>query len=456
MAQAWREQLAQSSDSNLAACRSSPTSPPRVAFCVAGVARTFATPLVLESMRRHLVEALAGARAARDGSRLFIQLKLGDAPKLAPATNPEMKYLFAGRLADVPSQLAAAQAALARPWVRALLAEALLLNSTGAHRGNGHGVQLSPTGFARSMPRVASIPPARAAPANVTAQLAVQAADPTRWADYRAPSACTREARLRAASGGRHPPLSSSSSSTLAASGAPGSRRLRDEHDQGAKEVDNSEERGVLALLGMQWCGLAVMRYERAHGLAGGDDGGGGGSTGDEGGRDGGSSSTASSTSRAGALFDVVVYARPDYFFGRPVQPWCSWPVQRVPLTCFASNGDAFWTTPRAHMSFFVRARDAWGRGLSVSHTWWPDPAFVWSWSQMGASGCCAHDCLSELSQSRMLPHTCTTHALYVRVCVHLCPMRVVQVEKPLQLHAACTPRSLHSVPMSGMRSTRD
>ena len=61
-----------------------PDESPRTAFCIAGSARSFATPLVLRLLRAHLVEPLGGSRAS---TRLFFLLKTGDSPKVR-ATRP--------------------------------------------------------------------------------------------------------------------------------------------------------------------------------------------------------------------------------------------------------------------------------------------------------------------------------------------------------------------------------
>ena len=54
---------------------------PRIAFCIAGAARSFATPLVLRMLRTHFIDALAGGNLA--SSRIFLMLKTGDSPKVS-------------------------------------------------------------------------------------------------------------------------------------------------------------------------------------------------------------------------------------------------------------------------------------------------------------------------------------------------------------------------------------
>ena len=58
--------------------------PPAIAFCIAGAARTFGTPLVQSHLRRHLVDALGGS----DGSRLFLLLKTLDSNKFVKRSEP--------------------------------------------------------------------------------------------------------------------------------------------------------------------------------------------------------------------------------------------------------------------------------------------------------------------------------------------------------------------------------
>jgi hypothetical protein len=63
-----------------ARCRAQ-QAPPRVAFCITGAARSFASPLVLAALRNNLVAPLAGTDPAGGGSRFFLSLKASDSPK---------------------------------------------------------------------------------------------------------------------------------------------------------------------------------------------------------------------------------------------------------------------------------------------------------------------------------------------------------------------------------------
>ena len=75
--------------------------PPRVAFCIAGAARAFASPLVLESLRTNLVAPLAGPDAAASGSRLFLSLKVSDSAALDECVKQaEARELVACPIAD--------------------------------------------------------------------------------------------------------------------------------------------------------------------------------------------------------------------------------------------------------------------------------------------------------------------------------------------------------------------
>lgn len=113
--------------------------PPRVAFCIAGSARGFATPLVHEMLRTNLVSSLASlapgaGRERRQGSRAFVLLKTADSSKLSRWGNGDVNFEAHSELA---SQLPALGAALEQRWLRRMLAEAVLLNGSGSFSGEG-------------------------------------------------------------------------------------------------------------------------------------------------------------------------------------------------------------------------------------------------------------------------------------------------------------------------------
>ena len=96
---------------------------PATALCVAGAARTFASPLVASSIRSHLIHALG------DRVRLFLHLKTADTAKhLGPS-----RMAFAAHTVT----LKALQDALCQPWLAQLVEEAVIVNGSGSATGGG-------------------------------------------------------------------------------------------------------------------------------------------------------------------------------------------------------------------------------------------------------------------------------------------------------------------------------
>lgn len=322
----WPLHFQRAGEANAQSCQAAVTAdvgPPTVAFCIAGMARTFATPLVLASLRWNLVEALAGpfalaqpsTTARHQGaalqSRLFLLLKVGVSLKLNQKTS-EAKYFASARKGNLGEDIDALHAALHTPWVRSMIGEVALLNGSGAHSGahsRAHSQDASPGGEGAAArdgngSQPASQPPsARAVGSDTSAagkqhtaskaglrpgMLNVQQSDSRRWLSHRHPG-CVRQAR----------------------------------------GDENGEERAIHALLCMRWCGEAIVRHEAVH---------------------------------RGGQFDVVAFVRPDYFFDVPMLPWCQWLARPTKaLACFSGgpkdqHGDAFWVTPRHHLAAFTHA----------------------------------------------------------------------------------------------------
>ena len=106
------------------------TRPPRVAFCFAGAARTFATPLMMENHHQMLVRPLT---QEGDDSCAFVYLKLRDSPKVGSRVKFDAQR----------SELGAVLAALGDggggrdPWLGRMLAEAVVINGSGSFDGVG-------------------------------------------------------------------------------------------------------------------------------------------------------------------------------------------------------------------------------------------------------------------------------------------------------------------------------
>ena len=97
---------------------------PRVAFCIAGAARSFATPLVLAMLRHRLL-------ASHTASRLFLQLKTEDSDKFTGAKAVVGQINF--RKTNVSND--ALSAAIATDWLRNVTGEVALVRSSGAYVG---------------------------------------------------------------------------------------------------------------------------------------------------------------------------------------------------------------------------------------------------------------------------------------------------------------------------------
>ena len=135
--------------------------PPRLALCVAGAARGFTSPLVLDALRRNLLEPLAGRSPAATGTRLFLSLKIADSAKRAGGVAFHQHRIGVESIRDALSEL------------HELVGEAMIVNGSGAYdpsrwRDHGDGTE-----------------------ANVVA------ADPTLWRSYTA-SHCKRSGYLDA------------------------------------------------------------------------------------------------------------------------------------------------------------------------------------------------------------------------------------------------------------------
>ena len=201
----WAEAVRARALESASKCRSASAPPPRIAYCIGGAARSFATPLVLTLLRHNLITALGGSNE----SRLFLQLKVGDSDKLGMSSTAS----FMKHNESTTANLAAALDVEA-PWLGSLVGEAMLID--------GNGAPAEPEGTSRQELVVApnaevwSQYRARSCSVNVTVNATVQ-------------PCCNREPYL----------------------------------DQA-----NNEERLLLHHLSLLWCRGAIERYEAAAGAA--------------------------------------------------------------------------------------------------------------------------------------------------------------------------------------------
>jgi hypothetical protein len=340
----------------------SSSSPPRVAFCIAGAARSFGSPLVLSALRFNLVTPLAGNDPVRGGSRLFLSLKTSDSAKSIAGVS----------FGQHRGQAAPLLAALSNHWLSPLIGEAVIVNGSGAYLGERGGGGLRGS-TQRGGERVTQVN-----------------ADPYAWRRFRATPCVTTD---NATNSHRTTMTSSTTSSRCCRK----SNYLLD---------PNNEERLVHQHLGLRWCSRAITRFEerrmghrRAAGAATAAAGAFESATSvsrsfDVGPRPpmattwrhllahegwahhenqsspssrlphepgyyasgtssksevhlGGGSITGTSTVH---LFDLVVFARPDLVWWRPILAWCDWPWSHRMLACDRPGCDMAWVTPRRYM----------------------------------------------------------------------------------------------------------
>ena len=188
----------------IARCTESTARAPRIAYCVAGAARSFATPLVLTMLRHNLYRVLGGDA---EGSRFFLQLKQLDSDKLVTGV---MRSSTSFRRHN-ETTLAHLLAALATPWLRAATGEAVVVDGSGASTATGRAEQ------------------------------PVAPSDDQLWRQFRA-TQCNATARAHGAT--------------------------RCCHMGEYLRAGNNQERMILHHLGPSWCASAIARYEARSGRA--------------------------------------------------------------------------------------------------------------------------------------------------------------------------------------------
>ena len=194
--------------------------PPQIAFCVAGSARSFATPLVIAHLRARLITPLAPC-GAEGGSRLFLLLKTLDTEKHLGSVHFD-KHDDTSR-----TSLRALTAAIESPWIRPMIGEAVLLNGSGAYLGVGWDGSSALGSHALD---------------------ALRQADDTLWQSYRASRDDTSSATNVSSS------AASNAASNVSTNASVWGRRVR----------GRDEERLVLNALNVLWCAQAIERHESA------------------------------------------------------------------------------------------------------------------------------------------------------------------------------------------------
>ena len=293
-----------------------PLAPPRCAFCIAGAARSFASPLVLEALRANFLEPIAGSNFVTTGSRVFLSLKVADSSKRITGVAFDRHH----------SSIAPLQAALtsSTSWLAPALADAVIVNGSGSFAGST---------------------PARSPFAGPM----VVPADESVWRSFRASQCPPKNASALGGAGGpvgiRQPHLSARgrpgmlvnrSTVVLLEPGAsiptpPPSTCCR----KSPYLLDgNNEERLIHQHLGLAWCSGAISRWERGFDVTG-------------------SSANDAGRRRRRSRFEVVVFARPDLLWWQPMPPWCQMgklDVRKTMLACDKPGCDMVWAAPRRYM----------------------------------------------------------------------------------------------------------
>lgn len=273
--------------------------PPAVAFCVAGAARSFATPVVQMHLQHNLIRPSVGSDLSSTASRLFLQLKLLDSRKIVRSSGQPFHQ-------HKESTLASILAALGQRWMAPLIGEALVLNGSGS-------VDVTTVGCKRASSECVVQPMADG------------------WRDYRI-RAClgdqsnterSRTMHHGGASAGTHSRHHHGNRSELMGIGRNSSKAISTSRvgecctpRNAWLDDGNNEERLILQHLAIAWCGEAIPRYELTWGRS----------------------------------FDMVVLTRPDAIWWQPVVPWCEWRWWEHMISCDAPMCDMAWLAPRRHL----------------------------------------------------------------------------------------------------------
>ena len=295
----WLTSIASAGAAAATSCaNSTSTRAPTVAFLIAGAARTFATPLMLASLRHLLVHPLSPERQPA----LFLYLKTADSDKDGRAEHAD-SVSFAARTVGIQPLMNA----VTTSWVGRHVVEAVIVNGSAAFSGRGWrpGDPLS---------------------------FLVRHPEPL-WRHYTAGQSCKWPFGTLAAKRPSSKRLPSSRPLLNNTGDAPGLRS--DDRSQpslshsqeahvdlaarmalGMPPDNNQEQRMLEQHLGLAWCGSAVERAEREQ----------------------------------GRTFEVVAFIRPDLHLPYPLPPWCAFPFKTYIFACAVLGGDSLWLTPRRYL----------------------------------------------------------------------------------------------------------
>ena len=190
---------------------------PRVAFCIAGAARSFAAPLVQKALRQHLIQAYGGDRTA---SRVFFLLKTRDSDKMHETQKGPSRLRYVSHMTNHEDIVAALH-----NWTD-WIGEAVILKGSGAASVNDSSSSSSSTG--QSTPRIGTA-----------------LADGSSWKLYRPPHGCHQGSSTAGNSSSLR--TGSNSNPSYLASG-------------------NNQERLITNALNMAWCRGAIARHEARSG----------------------------------------------------------------------------------------------------------------------------------------------------------------------------------------------
>ena len=205
---------------NETACVTNST-PPRVAFCIAGSARSFAAPLVLTHFRLNLLRAFGGSSA----SRLFLLLKTADSGKLTRSSGDRFNPSSEKSIPHISTVAALKRTLQSETWLAPIVGKAVIVNGSGApsHATSCHS------------------------------RICIEQADSALWRTYRIRACMVTATNVtsRAVTNARASGAAAQVQSCCCDSGA-------------FAQDGNNEERLLNNHLGIGWCRSAIEQYEHS------------------------------------------------------------------------------------------------------------------------------------------------------------------------------------------------